>query len=180
MNVIIHKQKEHEKRKQKKHRWKETIAVRKELCTPKDVKYVKSIKRQRTSPIHPNVFSLGEELALEQIQKGLCLKKIRNTPLCTVEHIKTPQDWKKKPSQIDTFKSMHQCIHAHHLFHTYLSMHAPYLSCILVLEHANNTSFENLRTYNSVSISILSPMKRLHNVSRYNTHYITEAIIPKL
>ena len=55
------------KTKTKKHRWKETIAVRKALCTPKDENFVKSIKRQRTSPIHPNVFSLGEELALEQI-----------------------------------------------------------------------------------------------------------------
>ena len=43
MKGIIHNQKENEKQKTKKHRWKETIAVRKALCTPKDEKYVKSI-----------------------------------------------------------------------------------------------------------------------------------------
>ena len=61
MKGIIHKENLNVTQKQKKHRWKETIAVRNALRTPKHVKYVKRNKRQRTSPNQPNFFSLGEQ-----------------------------------------------------------------------------------------------------------------------
>ena len=95
MKGIIHKEKGNETQKQKKHRWKETIAVRNALRTPKHVKYVKSNQRQRTSPNHPNIFFLGGQLELEHINKVSCSKKIE-THLCARLNIPKTHRIRKK------------------------------------------------------------------------------------
>ena len=59
MKGIIHKENGNVTQKQKKHRWKKTTGVCNALRTRKHVKYVKSNKRQRTSPNQPNFFFLG-------------------------------------------------------------------------------------------------------------------------